>query len=246
MPPVSRETLDQLAAQHALGPTAAVRLGALLDSLAAEPDPYTTVSDPRRAVDVHIRDSLSPLGLGILEAAGSIADIGAGAGFPGLPLAIALPGARVDLIESAGRKCAVIDRLASAAGIPNAQSAHARAEEWASGDRRGSYDVATARAVAPLPVLVEYAAPLLRVDGTFIAWKGARDEDDERAGATAAAELGLEHRETVAVTPFAAARDLHLHVYSKVRETPAKFPRRPGMAAKRPLGARKQPKPPLT
>jgi 16S rRNA (guanine527-N7)-methyltransferase len=154
-----------------------------------------------------------------------------------LPLAIALPHARVDLIEAAGRKCAVIDRLAVAAGASNARAVHARAEEWAVGEGAGAYDLATARAVAPLAVLAEYAAPLMRVGGTFVAWKGARDPVEEGAGRAAAAELGLESHEVVAVAPFPDARDLHLHLYSKVRETPDRFPRRPGMAAKRPLDA---------
>jgi 16S rRNA (guanine527-N7)-methyltransferase len=243
---VSRETLADLAVEHGLPDAVVPRFAALLEALAAERDPHTSVSDPVKAVDVHLRDSLSALGIDAVREASAIADIGAGAGFPGLPLAIALPGARVDLIESAGRKTAVIDRLAGAAGIENAGAVTARAEEWAAGDGRGAYDVATARAVAPLAVLLEYAAPLLRPDGTFVAWKGARDLDEERAGEIAAAQLGLERREIRPVTPFRRARDLHLYLYSKVRETPEKFPRRPGMAAKRALGAKNGTIPPLT
>ena len=246
MPPVSRETLAEVAAEYGLAAGAADQFARLLDALDAEPDPHTTVSDPRRALDVHIRDSLSALTLPAVREAASIADIGAGAGFPGLPLAIALPHARVDLIESAGRKCAVIERLAAAAAIGNARAVHARAEDWAASEGAAAYDFATARAVAPLAVLAEYAAPLLRVGGAFIAWKGARDIDEEAAGARAAAELGLEKLNSVAITPYRGARDLHLHLYSKVRETPPKYPRRAGMAAKRPLGAKNLPTPPLT
>ena len=166
MTAVSRETLADLAVEHGLPDQVVPRFAALLEALAGEPDPHTTVSDPARAVDVHLRDSLSALGVDAVREASAIADIGAGAGFPGLPLAIALPGARVDLIESAGRKTAVIERLAAAAGVENARAVTARAEEWASGEGRGTYDVATARAVAPLAVLLEYAAPLLRLGGT--------------------------------------------------------------------------------
>ena len=99
---------------------------------------------------------------GALAQCPRIADLGSGAGFPGLPLAIALPDSRVDLVESARRKCAVIDRLAAAAGVENARSLPLRVEELAAGDGRSAYDAVTARALAPLPVLVEYAAPLLR------------------------------------------------------------------------------------
>ena len=125
----------------------------LLKALAAEPDPHTTVSQPERAREIHIADSLSGLDVDDLARARRIADVGAGAGFPGLVLAIALPHAKVDLIESAGRKTAVIDRLIQAAKVENARSVTARAEEWAAtapelGGGREAYDAVTARAFA--------------------------------------------------------------------------------------------------
>ncbi len=94
----------------------------------------------------------------------------------------------------------------------------------------------TARAVAALAVLVEYAAPLLCDGGSLVAWKGVRDEEEERAGRAAAAHLGLEAGVPRRVQPFPAARERHLHVFRKVGPTPEGFPRRPGMARKRPLG----------
>ena len=130
----------------------------------------------------------------------------------------------------------MIERLAAAAGIGNARAVVARAEEWAAAEGRDAYDAVTARAVAPLAVLAEYAAPLLRRGGVLVAWKGAREQAEERAGAEAAAELGLEPREVLRVEPFAGTRHRHLHVYVKVAETPVRFPRRAGMARKRPLG----------
>jgi 16S rRNA (guanine527-N7)-methyltransferase len=212
----------------------------LLEALAAEPDPHTTVSSPPEAMDVHVADSLSGLEVEELGRARQIADVGAGAGFPGLVLAVALPRARVDLIESAGRKTAVIGRLAQAARISNARAVTARAEEWAAAGAplggAGAYDAVTARAVAALPVLVEYAAPLLREGGVLVAWKGARVPGEEAAGDAAASVVGLESERVLRVEPFEGARDRHLHVYRKVAPTPERFPRRPGMAAKRPLG----------
>jgi 16S rRNA (guanine527-N7)-methyltransferase len=207
----------------------------LLAALGAEDDPHTTITDSDAVVDQHIADSLTALGLDPVRKAETLVDIGAGPGFPGLPLAIALPGAQVHLIESARRKCAVIDRLATAAGLSNARAIAARAEEWARSGGAAAYDVATARAVASLPVLVEYAAPLLRPGGSLVAWKGARDAGDEAAGTAAAEMVGLRPLEVVPVVPYAGARDLNLHLNLKERETPARFPRRPGMAAKRPL-----------
>jgi 16S rRNA (guanine527-N7)-methyltransferase len=170
-----------------------------------------------------------------LGRAGAIADVGSGAGFPGLVLAVALPDARVDLIEAARRKCEVIERLAAAGGAENARVVPLRAEEQAAGEGREAYDVVTARAVDSLAVLVEYAAPLLRVGGVVVAWKGAREGNEERAGEKAAALLGLEPHDVVRVHPFEGARDRHLHVYAKTLPTPEGFPRRPGMARKRPL-----------
>ena len=94
----------------------------------------------------------------------------------------------------------------------------------------------TARALAPQPVVLEYAAPLLRADGVLIDWRGQRAEAEERAALRAAAELGLERAEVRRVHPFAAALERHLHVFVKTTETPARFPRRVGVARKRPLG----------
>jgi 16S rRNA (guanine527-N7)-methyltransferase len=190
---------------------------------------------------LHVADGLSGLEVGALRAARRIADVGAGAGFPGLVLAIALPETSVDLIESARRKAAVIDRLRQAAEIQGARAVVARAEEWAKappalGGGREAYDAVTARAVAPLAVLVEYAAPLLRPGGVLVAWKGVRDRAEEEAGAKAADQVGLAPLEVLRVEPFEGARNRHLHVYRKVAPTPDRFPRRPGMAAKRPLG----------
>ena len=232
---VSRETVANLAASHGLGGETAGPLWALLAALGAEEDPPTTVSRPAKAVDVHLADSLSGLEIAPLAAASAIADVGAGAGFPGLALAAALPEASVDLIEATARKCAVIERLGEAAGLTNFRAVAARAEEWAAGEGAGAYDAVTARAVAPLSVLVEYAAPLLRDTGTLVAWKGRRNEEEESAAVTAAGMTGLEAVEVRRVIPFAGARDRHLHVFRKAGPTPARFPRRAGMARKRPL-----------
>jgi 16S rRNA (guanine527-N7)-methyltransferase len=212
----------------------------LLDALAAEPDPHTTVSDPEAAREVHVADSLSGLEVPELAAARRIADIGAGAGFPGLVLAMALPRAKVDLIESAGRKTAVMDRLIQAAKLDNARSVHARVEDFARvpaalGGGREAYDAVTARAVAPLAGLVEYAAPLLRECGVLVAWKGARDSAEEAAGAAAAEQVGMAVKEVVPVQPYPASKNRHLHVFRKIAPTPPGFPRRAGMARKRPL-----------
>jgi 16S rRNA (guanine527-N7)-methyltransferase len=154
-------------------------------------------------------------------------------------LAVALPGAQVDLIESAGRKTAVIDRLLQAAKLDNARSITTRAEDWAKAPPplggRDSYAAVTARAVDRLAVLAEYASPLLGRGGVLVAWKGARDAEEEAEAGAAGDRLGMSMEEVRAVEPFEGAKHRHLVVLRKVGATPAGVPRRPGMARKRPL-----------
>ena len=201
-------------------------LCALLEALAAEPDPPTTVSDP---VDEHIADSLSALPY---ISGARIADIGSGSGFPGLVLAAALPSSHVTLFESQRRAAGVAERLRAAAGLRNAHVVSERVESVAS---RSAFDVVTARAVASLAVLVEYSAPLLVEGGQLVAWKGARDAAEELGGEEAGRVVGLSLDRVISVTPFPGAHSRHLHIHSKTGRTPDRFPRRPGMARKRPL-----------
>ncbi len=190
--------------------------------------------DPERAVDVHFADSLVALELDAVRAATRIADLGSGAGFPGLALAIALPRAEVALVESQRRKCEFLDRARTLAHLANASVVCSRAEEWRDGF--DAQDVVVARALAPQAVVLEYAAPLLHVGGTLVDWRGRRSTEEERGAERAAAELGLRRLEIRRVEPYVQARDHHLHVFAKVEPTSPRFPRRPGVARKRPLG----------
>jgi 16S rRNA (guanine527-N7)-methyltransferase len=228
-------SLASLAERFALPAEAPAMLDGLLTLLAGDPYAPTTVRDREHALDAHVADALVALELDPVRRARRIADLGAGAGFPGLVLAAALPGARVALVESSGRKCAFIERAVAAMGLSNAEVVCERAESWAAGS--GWADVVTARALARLNVLVEYAAPLLVEGGRLVAWKGRRDADEEADGAAASAATGLVPAAIVPVAPWDGAEHLHLHVYEKVRPTPNRFPRRPGIAAKRPLRA---------
>jgi 16S rRNA (guanine527-N7)-methyltransferase len=232
MTPPPRQLRD-LCARHGLDEAQERKLAAILDRLLADPQAPSSVTDPVRAVDVHLADSLAALDLPAVKAAADAVDIGAGAGFPGLPLAVALPACRVALVESQERKCAYLERCSRAAGIGNTVVVRARAEEWPEG--LGRHDLATARALAPQPVVLEYAAPLLRLGGALVDWRGRRDRDEESRAVRATSELGLELAAIESVQPYRSARDHHLHVYVKVRATPARFPRRAGMARKRPL-----------
>jgi 16S rRNA (guanine527-N7)-methyltransferase len=230
--------LHELCARLELPVEAEQRLALLLEALAEDPEAPTSVTTPLEAVDVHLADSLSALSLlrPLLGDSGAVVDIGSGAGLPGLPLAIALESAEVDLLESTGRKCAFIERTIERLDQRNARCVCARAEDWARAEGASRYGAVTARALAPLATLAEYASPLLRPGGVLVAWKGARDHGEEEAGRAAAAALGMTPREVVHTTPFPGARNHHLHVFEKTAATPPGFPRRPGIARKRPLG----------
>jgi 16S rRNA (guanine527-N7)-methyltransferase len=227
--------LEALNARYALPDGAAERLTALLDLVAAEPASITSVRDPVQGVDVHVADSLVALELEVVRGARRIADLGSGGGFPGLALAVALPRARVALIESAGRKSAFLERAAAALGLGNVTVVNARAESWPAG--LGAHDVVTARALAPLGVLVEYAAPLLVDGGSLVAWKGRADAAEEADAIVAAEALGMTPPARVRVDPFDGPDERSLYLSLKVGSTPNGYPRRPGMARKRPFTA---------
>jgi 16S rRNA (guanine527-N7)-methyltransferase len=221
----------------ALEPGARASLRAVLELLAEERASVSSVTEADRAWKVHVDDSLTGLEVDSLREAGKIADVGAGAGFPGLVLAVALPASSVSLIESVGRKCDFIRRAARAAGIDNAEVLNARSEELATGESREAFDAVTARAVGRLSTLAELASPLLRDGGVLVAWKGRRDPDEEAELERAAEELAMVPERVLAVGPYAGSRHRHLHVLRKRGETPAGLPRRPGMAKKRPRGS---------
>jgi 16S rRNA (guanine527-N7)-methyltransferase len=210
-------------------------LAKVLDLLAAERASVSSVVD-ERAWRVHVADSLTGLEIEELRNAGRIADVGAGAGFPGLALAVALPGAEVDLIESVGRKCEFMTRAAAAAGIANARVLNTRSEDLAGGVGRDAYDVVTARAVGRLSTLAELASPLLKPNGVLIAWKGKRDEDEEQQLDRASESLAMHPEQILDVGDRAGSKYRHLHVIRKSGPTPPDLPRRPGMAKKRPKG----------
>jgi 16S rRNA (guanine527-N7)-methyltransferase len=153
-----------------------------------------------------------------------------------------LPGARVDLIESTGRKCEFMRRALDASGIPNARVVCERAETRAASPApdggREAYDVVTARAVGRLATLAELASPLLRVGGLLVAWKGRRDPHEEAELERATERLHVAPEQILEVGPFAGSRHRHLHTMRKMGPTPADLPRRPGMAKKRPVGSR--------
>jgi 16S rRNA (guanine527-N7)-methyltransferase len=193
----------------------------------------------RSSSDVDLKgivDSLSCLTAIPLRATQSLVDVGSGAGLPGIPLAIAVPGLQVTLLEASERKGAFLRRVVAALDLPGAKVVVARAEEFARSAARASFDAATIRAVASLAVAAEYCLPLLKPGGTLVAMKGPGVTAELEQGTRAAQLLGggpprliewklpvLGHRRTLVIIP-------------KVGETPPGYPRRVGLPSKRPLG----------
>ncbi|HEY3192892.1 MAG TPA: 16S rRNA (guanine(527)-N(7))-methyltransferase RsmG [Solirubrobacterales bacterium] len=217
-------------------PEAEQAIEALLGMLTGPRAPISK-SSVRAARQVHIADSLSGLEVEPIRSAERIADLGSGAGLPGLVLAAALPGTRFDLIESVARKCEFLREAVKRMGLENAAVVCERSEGWARGDGREAYGAVTARAVAPLAALAELASPLLVQGGVLAAWKGARSAEEEQQLARAADRLAVEPLEIRSVRPYPGSRDRHIHLLRKNGPTPNGLPRRPGMAAKRPFGS---------
>jgi 16S rRNA (guanine527-N7)-methyltransferase len=229
------------ATRDGLPAEARAALGAIVEAVSADPRAPSSVRDPEEAWKVHVADSLAGLEFDDLRTASAIADLGAGAGFPGLPLGVVLPDARVDLIEASSRKCEFMRRTIDAARIDGARVICERSEEWAADPPpdggREAYDAVVARAVGRLATLAELASPLLRDDGILVAWKGRRDPQEEAELERSASRLAMQPEETRWVGPYAGSRNRHLHVMRKRGQTPPGLPRRPGMAKKRPFGS---------
>jgi 16S rRNA (guanine527-N7)-methyltransferase len=168
-----------------------------------------------------------------LGAAKRLVDVGSGAGLPGLPLKVMRPDLSVTLVEADQRKAAFLVQACAALGLKDVEVVAARAEDAGQDPRfREAFDVAVARALAPMPVLVELCLPLVRVGGRFLAQKTERD--DIKVGAHAIDVLGGSLAGIVPA-PSAARRTGTVVVIDKVRPTPAAYPRRPGVPSRRPL-----------
>jgi 16S rRNA (guanine527-N7)-methyltransferase len=194
-----------------------------LDALLGTPG-LTAISDPSEARRVHLDDALAAAKL--LEH-GPVVDVGSGGGSPGIPLAAARPDLRFALLEATGKKCAFLEE--QAVGFPNVTVLCGRAEEHAAGESREAYGAAVARALAPPPVALEWCLPLVRVGGLCVLYSGAVEDDLSKVSA----QLG---GGPPAIVPVEGSERRSLVVVRKVEHTPDRFPRRPGVARKRPLG----------
>lgn len=207
----------------------------------------TAITDYEAVQVRHFLDSLSCiLALrGTLQRGARLIDVGTGAGFPGIPLKIVCPAISLTLVEATQKKVVFLEHLVGRLGLRDVRILCARAEEL--GQRpahREQYDWAVARAVAEMPTLVEYLLPLVRVGGTVLAQKGENAPAEVHTAEEAIRILGGKVQRLIPVHLHGIAETRYLVIVDKVAATPEKYPRRPGIPAKRPLGGRK-PQPPL-
>ena len=194
----------------------------------------TRVTEPDAVARLHLLDSLAALPLLDDLAPATALDLGSGGGVPGLVLALARPDMTWTLVDSVRKKADAMRGFAAELGLANVTVVAERAEILGRGELREGFDLVTARACAPLPVLAEYALPLVRVGGSVLAWKGRIADSELAAGATVAALLGGGQPQ-VRAAAVAALGDHRLVILRKVAPTPDRYPRRPGEPARRPL-----------
>ena len=192
----------------------------------------TAITDPEGIEDKHFLDSL--LFASQPEVSGRMVDVGAGAGFPGIVTKIYKPELELTLMEPTGKRVEFLKYACAQLGLTGVEFAKERAEEAARKVWREQFDIASARAVAALPVLSEYCLPLIKVGGVFIAMKGPEADAEAKAAANALKKLGGKYRETRQFTlPDGSARGLV--VCEKISQTPTIYPRNGGKIAKKPL-----------
>ena len=224
--PARAELPEQLARYHALLMDWNTRMD------------LTAVTDEAEMMDRHYVDSLMALRFGLIPRKGRIIDVGTGAGFPGMPLALACPEMQVTLMDAQQKRLTFLQAVIDELQVRNVTLVHSRAEDGARLPlHREQYDLAVARAVAPLAVLAEYLLPYVRVGGSALCWKGPALQEEMQQGRRAAHLLGGKVEEPIGCEfPGRAWQHLLLPIQKK-EKTARQYPRKAGTPGKSPLGA---------
>lgn len=196
----------------------------------------TALTAPEDVAVKHIIDSLTAYDAALFDGARTLIDVGTGAGLPGIPLAVYAPHLTVTLLDSLNKRVRFLTEVTAAMGLQNVRCIHARAEEAArTAEHRAAYDIVVSRAVARLPVLLEYTLPFVRVGGTLLALKGRAYAEEQKEARRAAEVLGG-GRITARPVHLPGLDDVRaILTVTKERQTPAAYPRGGGAPPRRPL-----------
>lgn len=196
----------------------------------------TALTAPEDVAVKHIIDSLTAYDAALFDGARTLIDVGTGAGLPGIPLAVYAPHLTVTLLDALNKRVRFLTEVTAAMGLQNVRCIHARAEEAArTAEHRAAYDIAVSRAVARLPVLLEYTLPFVRVGGTLLALKGRAYAEEQKEARRAAEVLGG-GRITARPVHLPGLDDVRaILTVTKERQTPAAYPRGGGAPTRRPL-----------
>ena len=193
----------------------------------------TAITEKDEIISKHFLDSLTLLLSDRLPEGARLIDIGAGAGFPSVPVKIARPDLRVTMLDSLGKRVDFLNEVSARLGLENIRAVHCRAEDGSRTELRESFDVATARAVANLSVLAEYALPFVKVGGYFLAMKGSAPEEEINAAKPAIRTMGGKIEEVREISFDGLGRSLI--IVKKTARTPSKYPRKAGKPSKDPI-----------
>lgn len=196
----------------------------------------TALTAPEDVAVKHIIDSLTAYDAALFDGARTLIDVGTGAGLPGIPLAVYAPHLTVTLLDALNKRVRFLTEVTASMGLPHVRCIHARAEEAArTPEHRAAYDIVVSRAVARLPILLEYTLPFVRVGGTLLALKGRAYAEEQKEARRAAEVLGG-GRITARPVHLPELDDVRaILTVTKERQTPAAYPRGGGAPARRPL-----------
>ena len=196
----------------------------------------TALTAPEDVAVKHIIDSLTAYDAALFDGARTLIDVGTGAGLPGIPLAVYAPHLTVTLLDALNKRVRFLTEVTASMGLQNVRCIHARAEEAArTPEHRAAYDIVVSRAVARLPILLEYTLPFVRVGGTLLALKGRAYAEEQKEARRAAEVLGG-GRITARPVHLPGLDDVRaILTVTKERQTPAAYPRSGGAPTRRPL-----------
>ena len=196
----------------------------------------TAITDLEGVYLKHFYDSISPSFYFDFRKVTSVCDVGAGAGFPSIPIKICFPHLHVTIVDSLNKRITFLNHLSEELGLENTEFVHARAEEFGQNAKyREQFDVVTARAVARLSVLSELCIPLAKQGGSFVALKAAAGAEELKEAKKAISTLGAALKEEFSFLLPVEESERSLFVFDKIKQTPKKYPRKPGVPNKTPI-----------